>query len=170
VEIGKRELRGLLIETPSSNFPFPNPDEAKKASGDVIRLEFAARVKRFGGEMKLVLHSDNSSEMQGNRSTSLLKALARASQWREWILAGEVSGRRSIAQKLNLNERYVYRVLECAFRAPDIVEAILDGRQPSGLTYKKLTSPLPLSWVEQRKQLGFSTPRRGLNSQNYGVQ
>jgi hypothetical protein len=59
-----------------------------------------------------------------------LKALARARTWHEWILAGEVSGRRAIAQRLGLNERYVSRVLECAFLAPDIVEAILDGRQP----------------------------------------
>jgi hypothetical protein len=155
VEVGKRELRDLLIEAPISNCRFPNPNEEKQVSGDVIRLAIAARVKRFGGEMKLVLHADNSQQTLENRSTSLLKALARASQWHEWILAGEVSGRRSIAQKLGLDERYVYRVLACAFLAPDIVEGILNGRQPSGLSYKKLTCPLPLSWIEQRKQLGL---------------
>ena len=52
-------------------------------------------------------------------------------------------------------ERYVGRVLEGAFLAPDIVEAILQGRQPPGLTFEKLCQPLPLSWVEQREQLGF---------------
>jgi hypothetical protein len=67
-------------------------------------------------------------------ASSLLKALTRGRQWHEWIVAGEVSGQRAIAQKLGLNERYVGRVLECAFLAPDIVEAILDGRQPPDLT------------------------------------
>jgi site-specific DNA recombinase len=84
-----------------------------------------------------------------------LKALARGRQWYEWIVAGDVSGRRSIAEKLGLDERYVGRVLECAFLAPDIVEAILDGRQPADLTFRKLTHGLPLSWIEQRRELGF---------------
>jgi hypothetical protein len=47
------------------------------------------------------------------------------------------------------------RPLECAFLAPDIVEAIVDGRQPEGLTWKKLTRHVPMNWVEQRKRLGF---------------
>jgi site-specific DNA recombinase len=84
-----------------------------------------------------------------------LKALARGRTWYEWILAGEVSDASAIAQKLSLNERYVRRVLECAFLAPDIVEAILDGRQPSDLTFGKLTHRLPLSWIDRRRHLGF---------------
>ena len=81
--------------------------------------------------------------------------MARGRTWYEWILAGEVSGASVIAQKLSLNERYVRRVLECAFLAPDIVEAILDGRQPSDLTFARLTHRLPLNWIDQRRQLGF---------------
>jgi site-specific DNA recombinase len=88
-----------------------------------------------------------------------LKAVVRGRAWYEWILAGEVSGASAIAQKLNLNERYVRRVLECAFLAPDIVEAILDGRQPSDLTFGKLTRRLPLSWIDQRRHLGFLSPQ-----------
>jgi len=79
----------------------------------------------------------------------------RGRTWHEWILAGEVSGQRALARKLGMNERYVGRVLQCAFLAPDIVEDIINGRQPSDLTFATLTNRLPLSWVEQRKQLGF---------------
>jgi hypothetical protein len=43
----------------------------------------------------------------------------------------------------------------CAFLAPDIVKAILDGRQPLDLTFEKLTRRLPADWTQQRKQLGF---------------
>ena len=43
----------------------------------------------------------------------------------------------------------------CAFLAPDIVEAILDGRQPADLTVQKLLRSLPLAWAEQRQRLGF---------------
>src|ERR1039458_5319053 len=75
-------------------------------------------------------------------------------QGHEGIVPGEVSGQRAIAERLGLNEGYVGRVLECAFVAPDIVEAILDARQPPDLTIKKLTHGLPLSWIEQHQPFG----------------
>ncbi len=48
------------------------------------------------------------------------------------------------------------QVLHCAFLAPDIVEAILDGRQPRDLTLQKLLTNLPTSWAKQRKRFGFT--------------
>ena len=40
----------------------------------------------------------------------------------------------------------------------DIQRAILEGRQPTGLTLSTLLSvPLPLDWQEQRRQLGFAS-------------
>jgi hypothetical protein len=107
--------------------------------------------------MRLVLPPDRHSQAPSHLVSSLLKALARARQWYELIVAGEVSGQRAIAQRLSLDERYVSRVLACAFLAPDIVEAILEGRQPSDLSFKRLTRGLPLGWIDQRKQLGFPT-------------
>jgi len=50
----------------------------------------------------------------------------------------------------------VSRILPLALLAPDIVEAILKGRQPVELTAARLKRiRLPLSWVEQRRLLGF---------------
>jgi hypothetical protein len=157
VEVGKQDLDAALTGElhPSSSRPVTQ----ELGSSDVIRLEIEARVKRCGGEMRLVLPPDRRGQGQTNLISSLLKALARAHQWYEWIVTGEVSGRRAIAQRLGLNERYVSRVLECAFLAPDIVEAIMDGRQPPDLTVARLTGGLPLSWVDQRKQLGFPSLR-----------
>ena len=47
------------------------------------------------------------------------------------------------------------RVMPLAFLAPDIVQAIYEGRQPLGLKVKALSANLPLDWVEQRRALGF---------------
>ena len=71
---------------------------------------------------------------------------------------GSVQDRRSIARQTGLNERYVRRIFECAFLAPDIVAAVLDGRQPHDLPMQKLWSNLPTNWIEQRKRLGFPSP------------
>ena len=156
VEVSKRELRSALIEDPLVSSRHPVGDQQKESPGDGIRLTVEARVKRCGGEMRLVVPPDPFGQVPSHPVSSLWKALARGREWYKWIVAGEAVGQRSIAQRLSLDERYVSRVLECAFLAPDIVEAILNGRQPSDLTFGKLTRlRLPLSWVEQRKQLGF---------------
>jgi DNA invertase Pin-like site-specific DNA recombinase len=158
VEVSKQKLRAALTADQRASSARPATDQLEQGSSDVISLDIEARVKRCGGEMRLVFPPDHPGQAPALPASSLLKALTRGRQWYEWIVAGEVSGRRSIAEKLGLDERYVGRVLECAFLAPDIVEAILDGHQPPDLTFKKLTHRLPLGWIEQRRQLGFQPP------------
>jgi DNA invertase Pin-like site-specific DNA recombinase len=160
VEVWKQKLRDTLTADSRTSSARPATQHPEQASTDVIRLDIEARVKRCGGEMRLVFPPDHPGPTRVPAS-SLLKALARGRQWYEWIVAGEVSGRRSLAEKLGLDERYVGRVLECAFLAPDIVEAILDGRQPPDLTFKKLTNCLRPSWTEQRRELGFPSLQPG---------
>jgi hypothetical protein len=57
-----------------------------------------------------------------------------------------------IASREAVNLGDVSRSLQLAFLAPDIVEAILDGRQPVSLTATQLRrlENLPLCWDEQR--------------------
>jgi site-specific DNA recombinase len=148
VEVRKRELLAVLAGEPRAAL--------RQGPGESILLALKAQIKRCGGEMRLIVPPDVAGQVGEHPVPSLLKALARGRQWYEWIVAGEVSGRRSIAQKVGFDERHVAQILECAFLAPDIVGAILDGRQPSGLTWRKLTRHLPLNWVEQRKRLGFA--------------
>jgi len=62
---------------------------------------------------------------------------------------------RSLARQAGLTERYVGKVFGCALLAPDIIESILEGRQPYDLNFEKLCQKVPLSWAEQRSQFGF---------------
>jgi hypothetical protein len=57
-----------------------------------------------------------------------------------------------------VSRSYFTRLVRLSYLAPDITQAILDGRQPSGLTADKLLahSRLPLAWHEQRNLLGFA--------------
>jgi hypothetical protein len=52
---------------------------------------------------------------------------------------------------------YVCRLLPLTCLAPDIVEAILDGRQPKGLRLAEMLGNGPLVWEEQRASWGLST-------------
>ena len=121
---------------------------------NVFKLMIDVKVKRCGGEVRLLVPTDSANESPSRPVPSLIKAVARAHRWPEQIIQGDLQGRRSIARLTGLDERYAGRILDCAFLAPDIVEAILDGRQPAELGIQKLLSGLPLSWAEQRKGLG----------------
>ena len=58
-----------------------------------------------------------------------------------------------LAEAENINDSYLARVLRLTLLAPDIVEAVLDGRQPAKLQIGVLLKPLPLDWDVQRSML-----------------
>lgn len=47
------------------------------------------------------------------------------------------------------------RLLRFTILAPDIIEAVLDGREPEGFCQNKLTGAIPADWEEQRRKWGF---------------
>jgi hypothetical protein len=81
---------------------------------------------------------------------TMIKALARAFRWRKLLETGVFATVEEIAATEKINASYVGRILRLTLLAPDLVEAILDGRQKAELTLTLLMKPLPLSWSEQR--------------------
>ncbi len=81
--------------------------------------------------------------------TRLIIAASCAYVWLDDLMNGEVRSLREIAIRDNLHERYVRRILELAFLAPDITEMILDGRQPADLMLQEIVpdGALPLDWT-----------------------
>jgi site-specific DNA recombinase len=80
------------------------------------------------------------------------------------VLNREVADMRSLARQVGLTPHYVRRVFACAFLAPDIVEAVVEGRQPLALKFEHLYKDIPLSWSEQRRQFGFPESVRATGS------
>jgi hypothetical protein len=68
---------------------------------------------------------------------------------------GEYADTAEIAQRHGLSEPHVRRLLRFAYLAPDIVEAIVEGRQPRTLTVKLLLQGIPLDWSDQHAALGL---------------
>jgi site-specific DNA recombinase len=151
LEASRATLRAALMNRqPAASSRAELPQEAN--TEDMVWLSVQARLKRCGGEMRLVLSPDSATP---EVMTPIVKAIIRAHKWREGILNGNSSDP-TLLMKRDLKGEYLRRVLGCAFLAPDILEAILDGHQPAGLTVKKLSRRrLPLDWSEQRIQLGF---------------
>lgn len=153
VETSRSEFRDSFTNNQlgaSTGTALQQPEER---SDDLIRLAVETRLKRCGGEMRLVVSPESS---RPEIVTPILKAVIRAHKWREEVLRGNAANRTLAARRLEFKNDYLRRVLGCAFLAPDIVKAILDSGQPAGLTLKKICSRrLPLDWAEQRAQLGF---------------
>jgi hypothetical protein len=63
-----------------------------------------------------------------------------------------------LAEQEGVTDAYVCRLLPLTCLAPDIVEAILDGRQPEGLRLAEMLGNGPLSWKEQRVNWGSHLP------------
>jgi hypothetical protein len=83
----------------------------------------------------------------------MVKAIARAFRWREMLEDGTHATIAEIAASEKINESYVSRVLRLTLLAPDIVEAILGGRQPAELQVEDLLRRFPVGWVEQKAVL-----------------
>lgn len=76
------------------------------------------------------------------------------------MIAGCYGSIDELAAAERINSSYVSRVLLLALLAPDIVEAILDGRQPEGMAPPGLMEPIPVSWEEKRRITKEITPPR----------
>ncbi|HEV2364012.1 MAG TPA: hypothetical protein VGS12_07415 [Caulobacteraceae bacterium] len=75
------------------------------------------------------------------------------------VARGEVTSVLALANSHRLYNHYIAKLLPLAWLAPDLVEAILDGRQPPTMTLSALTAKaLPEDWVEQRRLFeGYAT-------------
>jgi hypothetical protein len=85
---------------------------------------------------------------------ALVKAVVRAHRWRHMLESGEYSSSAELAKVEKVNDSYLSRILRLTLIAPDIIEAILSGRQPSTLQLDDLLRPLPSAWERQRSELG----------------
>jgi DNA invertase Pin-like site-specific DNA recombinase len=121
---------------------------------DVIQLSVTATIRRCGGGTRLIVPGESAGEHTPKHNAALIKAVTRAHHWYEQLLSGKVKSLHAIAREYGVTDRYVGHILRCAFLAPDLVEAILQGRQPPELTLDRLLENLPLDWAAQREALG----------------
>ena len=121
-------------------------------SHDSVTVVVPMTFRKRGGR-KQVISPDGHPSWAPPRAridNTMVKALARAFRWRRMLETGAVATIKEIAAKEKINESYVSRVLRMTLLAPEIVEAILDGRQVPQMTLPVLTEPFPVEWGIQR--------------------
>ena len=113
-----------------------------------VRVPLVAR-KRRGGRKLVLMPGGMAARGASAADITLVKALARAFRWRRQIETGRYGTINELAAAEKINSSYISRVLRLTLLAPDIVEAILDGRQPGGMTLPGLMEPFPVEWAIQ---------------------
>ena len=83
----------------------------------------------------------------------LVKALARAHRWKRLLEEGRYASITELAKAEKIDRGYLGRILLLTLVAPDIIQAVLDGRQPADLGLPRLMKPFPVVWSEQRQIL-----------------
>ena len=114
-----------------------------------VTVPFAIRKR---GGRTLVITPDGVTSAPAPRTrvdSALLKALARGFRWWKLLETGHFATIQEIAEAENINASYVSRLLRMTLLAPEIVEAILAGTQPAGLTRAKVLKPFSMEWQRQ---------------------
>jgi len=122
-------------------------------NGETVVISIPMQFKRRSGRKEVLVPEG----LEGARPTKspgqqpLLTALARAFHWQELLDEGRYVSVTELAEALGLDRSYVGRILRLVLLAPDIVDAIVAGREPSGMSLERLTKGLPVVWDEQRQ-------------------
>jgi site-specific DNA recombinase len=131
--------RGALLGEPSDN---------------TVELTAIVEFKRRGGATKLVLPGLAQQHQASRCDPALIKAIARGRAWFAELATGHARSLGDLAQRDGISRRYIRRLVDLAFLNPQLVDAILQGRQPVELTATRLTDiDLPLDWTEQQHRL-----------------
>ncbi|TPQ52947.1 hypothetical protein C2U72_00595 [Prosthecomicrobium hirschii] len=127
-------------------------------SASTITISIPIKMRKRGGR-KLVLAPDGADWAPARPKVDnvMVKAIARAFRWRKLLEAGAYATIDELAAAERINPSYVSRMLRLTLLAPDMVEAILYGRQPAALTLAILMKPLPVEWERQMQELRFTT-------------
>jgi hypothetical protein len=120
-----------------------------------LRIRVPMALKRRGGRKEIVVSQGLPRRRQSapHTQSALVLAVVRGHRWKELLASGRYASIDALAARMGVDSSYVGRHLNLALLAPDIVEAILMGREPDGISLGTLFR-LPVGWEEQRRVLG----------------
>jgi DNA invertase Pin-like site-specific DNA recombinase len=98
-----------------------------------------------------VVEGNDRSESAHNES--LIQSIVRAHGWIHSLQDGTYESIEQLAEASSLHSKVVRQGLRLAFLSPKVTSAILEGRQPKGLSLARIPKSLALSWTEHRPLL-----------------
>ena len=127
--------------------------------GKTIMIRIPMKFQKRGGRKLIVAPNgtDGLAQYRQDKDVTLIKALVRAHRWKKMLDNGDVVSIKELAETEKINDSYLARVLRLTLLAPDIIEAVLEGHHPKGLSLLELMRGFPMEWSLQRDKFGFSS-------------
>ena len=119
-----------------------------RAGPETLTVHVPFTLRQRGGRKVMVMPA-GTPDTRPQVDNTMVKALARAFRWKRMLESGEFTTIAELAAKEGLAVSYLARVLRLVLLAPDIVETIVAGRQPSEMTLAALLEPFPAVWENQ---------------------
>jgi site-specific DNA recombinase len=151
IEIHLRPTRlAALLDVAAIPLPSATDDE-------IQILSIPVPLRRSGRAIRMLI-AGTDPFATAKPDARLVKLLIRARRFNATLLDSDGVPFAALAKREGVSPSYFTRLVRLSYLAPDITEAILDGRRPRDLTADKLLahSRLPLTWHEQRTVLGFA--------------
>jgi hypothetical protein len=138
------------------------------ATSITVRVPLAIRHRP--GRKTIVVPAEVGPAAVATRSDpALVKALARAFRYQRMLDEGRYASISEMAEAERIERGYLGSLLRLTLLAPDIVSAILDGRQPDGLSCAVLAGRVTVVWDAQRNTFGPKSPGAGTTSRIDGT-
>jgi hypothetical protein len=118
---------------------------------EIVTLHVPFRIVKRGGRKEMRM--PEGATQSRRTDITLVKALARAFRWKRMLESGEFATIAELAEREGIATSYMTRVLRLTLLAPEMVEAILGGKQGHEVMLAKLMEPPAGSWQDQRSQL-----------------
>lgn len=114
-------------------------------------------LKRRSGRKEVIVPDglENATDTGPDYHDALVTAISRAHRWKKLLDDGRYGSIIEMAQALKTDRHHMARILRLTLLAPDIIEAILSGKEPDGFSLRQLVSEIPVLWDEQRRTYGF---------------
>ena len=125
-------------------------------NGQTVDIRVPMEFKIRGGRREIILPPGPENDVKPRQNQPLVVALAQAFKWQKLLDSGKVENVEALAAQHKMDRTYISRILGLATLAPGIVETVVKGNEPSGLSLRKLlTARLPVRWDQQRAALGM---------------
>jgi len=132
-----------------------------RRDGDAVVVHIPMRLRRRNGRCMVLTEGEavpvsaaQHLEDTNGANRTLIEAIAKGHRWQAQLESGEYASLEDLAKDVGCDRTYVGRMLRLTSLAPDIIEAILRGDEPDGLSLEKLRKNLPVRWDEQRSGWG----------------
>jgi hypothetical protein len=140
--------------TPEPEFAVTGSNIKVRREGGKVVVSVPVKFYRRNGR-QMILASDYAAGASTHESpppnTALIVNLAKAWLWQDQLESGQFGSFEELAAANNVDRTYISRLLQLTSLSPTIVDGLLSGNEPDGLSLRQLRKGIPMLWSEQSK-------------------